>query len=32
MTVCFKCGDYGMPNGCTRCGKDSNNTIDLEPM
>lgn len=32
MSVCFKCGDYGMPNGCPKCGKDSNNTIDLESM
>lgn len=32
MSICVKCGNYGMPNGCPRCGKDSNNSIDLETM
>lgn len=32
MSICTKCGDYGREGGCPKCGKDSNNTINLETM
>lgn len=27
--ICEVCGDYGMPNGCPKCGKDDAPSIDL---
>lgn len=32
MSVCTKCGDYGLDGGCPKCGKDLRNVIDLEHM
>lgn len=32
MSVCIKCGDYGISGGCPKCGKDTRNKIDLAPM
>ena len=31
-SICFKCGDYGIEGGCPKCGKDTNNMINLEAM
>lgn len=30
--ICFECGDYGMdlPNGCPKCGKKKENSIELD--
>ena len=32
MSVCTKCGDYGIDGGCPKCGKDSRNVIELETI